>query len=888
MTSTWRDVIYKGNDNYWLEATSNPVAVSRLPGHAGFVGRGDSTARRPWPTNTWTFLTETYNGSALDLYVNGTLVSSLAQTGNILTSTNPLQIGGDSIYGQYFQGMIDEVRVYNVALTAVQIQSDMNTPIAPDTQPPTAPTNLTATASAGQINLSWTASTDNVGVTGYLIEREDPGSSSFTADWDDYEHDVQRHENVLAGNTYSYRVRATDAAGNLSPYSNPPATATAGFGISPHVATLTLTQTQQFTANSTGVTWSVDGVAGGSPTTGTITSTGLYTAPNSIGTHTVKATTSVYPNGDTATVNVTNYPGTFTYHNDNSRTGVNPERNAIDTGQRKFGDLRKTFHLRARWDDVCLAPLRGQREYPGRDFHNVVYVATEHDSVYAFDADGLSSTPLWQVSFINPAAGVTPVPAADTGETGDIPNEIGITGTPVIDPTTGTLYVVAATKEVSGSTTNYVQRLHALDITTGAEKFGGPVVIQGSVPGTGLGSQGGQLPFDALRENQRTGLLLANGVVYFGFSSHGDVEPFHGWVMGYNATTLQQVLLYCDTANADDGGVWMDGDGIATDSTGKLFYITGDGGFDANTGGTDFGDSFVRMSTAGSVLDYFTPSVQSTLDANNLDLGAGGVLLLPDQSGAHPHEMISAGKNGTIYLVDRDNMGHYDPSQDHIVQELVNIFPNNLGQEGGNFGSPVYFNGSVYFAPVQGAVQAFSLTNGLLSTASTSHSSEVYGSRGGTMAISANGTTNGILWTLQSTGSSSPGVLHAYNATNLSQRTVQQQPSGVPRHTRYLVEVQPPARGEWKGVRRRRQPTDGVWAAAERQRRADGQCGLDTGADPSQHERVGQPGFRRLFGRPSGGGFGFHADATIHGEPRQWRRHGDGDHAGSVAVESYN
>ena len=334
---------------------------------------------------------------------------------------------------------------------------------------------------------------------------------------------------------------------------------------------------------------------------------------------------------------------------------------------------------------------------------------------------------MWQVSFINPAAGVTTVPAADTGETGDIPNEIGITGTPVIDPASGTLYVVAKTKEVVGSTTNYVQRLHALDITTGAEKFGGPVVIQASVPGKGTGSKGGKLPFNALRENQRTGLLLTNGVVYFGFSSHGDVEPFHGWVLGYNATTLQQVLVYNDTANGSDGGIWMNGDGLATDSTGNLYFITGNGTFDANTGGKDYGDSFVKISPTGSVLDYFTPFDQSSLSASDLDLGSGGVLLLPDQSGAHPHEMVSAGKSGTIYLVNRDNMGHFNSNSDQIVQSLVNIFPtNNLGIEGGNFSSPIYFNGSVYFAPVQGAVQAFSLTNGLLSTAPTSQSSEIY------------------------------------------------------------------------------------------------------------------------------------------------------------------
>ena len=281
---------------------------------------------------------------------------------------------------------------------------------------------MTATASAGQINLSWTASTDNVGVTGYLIEREDPGSSSFMQIGTTTSTTYSDTNNVLAGNTYSYRVRTTDAAGNLSPYTNPPATATAGFGISPHVVTLTLTQTQQFTANSTGVTWSVDGVAGGSPTTGTITSTGLYTAPNSIGTHTVTATTSVYPNGDNATVNVTNLAGVYTFHNDNMRTGQNLNETQLTLANVNSSTFGKLFTYPI--DGLAIAsPLYvAGVNIPGQGIHNVVYVATEHDSVYAFDANGLSSTPLWKVSFINPAAGITPVPAADTGETGDIPD----------------------------------------------------------------------------------------------------------------------------------------------------------------------------------------------------------------------------------------------------------------------------------------------------------------------------------------------------------------------------------------------------------------------------------------------------------------------------------
>ena len=538
---------------------------------------------------------------------------------------------------------------------------------------------------------------------------------------------------------------------------------------------LTVTRTQQFSARgATSFTWSVDGVPGGNTGSGTITSTGLYTPSSTgVGTHTVTATTPDSRSAS-ATVYVTNYAGTFTFHNDTGRTGENLNEVALtpaDVSQTTFG---KQFSYPL--DGLTFAsPLYvANVNIPGKGFHNVVYVATEHDSVYAFDADGLSSTPLWQTSFINRAAGITPVPAADTGETGDIPNEIGITSTPVIDPATGTLYVEAATKQVSGGTTTYAHKLHALDITTGAETAGSPVTIQASVPGTGLGSQGGTLSFVPLRQNQRTALLLSNGVVYLGFSSRGDVEPFHGWVLGYNATTLQQVMAYCSTANGDDGGVWMSGDGVAADSAGSLYFITGDGLFDASSGGNNYGDSFVKMNAAGTVLDYFSPRVQSSLDSGNLDLGSGGVMLLPDQPGSHPHEMISAGKNGTIYLVDRDNMGHFTSNSDQIVQSIVNIWTKSAGTEAGLFGTPAYFNGNVYFSPIDDTVQAFHLNNGLLPTTPTSHSAETYNgetstfsARGGTLAISANGNTNGILWALESKGDTAPGVLHAYDATNL-------------------------------------------------------------------------------------------------------------------------
>ena len=460
-----------------------------------------------------------------------------------------------------------------------------------------------------------------------------------------------------------------------------------------------------------------------------------------------------------------------TYHNDNARTGQNLNETTLTWANVNQAHFGKKFSYPL--DGIAYAsPLYvANVSIPGQGVHNLVYVATEHDSIYAFDADGLSPTPLWQVSFIDPAAGVTTVPAADTGELHDLTPEIGITGTPVIDPKSGTLYVVAKTKEVVGGTTNYVQRLHALDIATRAEKFGGPVVIQASVPGTGVGGDGSHVLFDSLHHLQRPALLLNKGVVYIGFGSHGDKGLYHGWVLGYDATTLTQTMAYNTTPNASAGAIWQSGGGLAADAAGNIYFVTGNGTFDADSRGVDYGDSVGKISPSGSVLDFFTPHDQAALSAGDFDLGSCAALLLPDQSGAHPHLLVTAGKNGTIYLIDRDQMGHFNANNDNqIVQSLVNIFPPpNPGGNlvGGNYSVPVYFNGLVYFSPLGSTIQAFQLSNGLLSTAPTSQSAATYAFPGGTLAISANGTTNGILWAVQRTGPTTPGALHAYKATDL-------------------------------------------------------------------------------------------------------------------------
>ncbi len=638
---------------------------------ASHVQRYSTTVRA---LNTWYFVAGVYDATAqtLDLYVNG-----VPDDGVLNGAVPPLQFDsgvnvniGRRTGGFYFNGIIDEVRIYDRALTQAEIETDMNTPVGVQLPPP--------------------------------------------------------------------------------------------FTIKPSVAALTFTRTQQFTASEADVQWRVDGVIGGSASSGTITASGLYTPPSAVGTHTVKVEKTDLSKSAAASVYITNNAGVFMHHVDNLGTGANLDEVVLTPANVNSATFGKLFSYPL--DGVCYSsPLYvANLSIPGKGLHNVVYVATEHDIVHAFDADGLSPVPLWQVSFLGP--GVTAVPCADVIECGDIPDSIGITSTPVIDPVSQTLYVVAKTKEGA----DYFVRLHALDLATGAEKFGGPVALEATVSGSGSGSQNGLLPFLPLRQNQRAALLLSSGIVYIAFGSHGDVGPYHGWVFGFDATTLQQVFAFCDTPDNDAAGIWQSGGGVAADSAGNVYFATGNGTFTIDAGGVDYGDSFVKLTRAGAVADYFTPFDQLTLDQADLDLCAGGVMLLPDQPGPHRHLITGAGKNATVYLVNRDSMGHFNPNDDgHAVQTLPNIFPNGT-PEPGNYSNPVYYNGTVYFGPVADNIQAFRLTGGRLSTAPTSVSAEQFSYPGATLFVSANGDRDGILWAIQRNGTTDPGVLYAYDPADLS------------------------------------------------------------------------------------------------------------------------
>jgi Abnormal spindle-like microcephaly-assoc'd, ASPM-SPD-2-Hydin len=468
------------------------------------------------------------------------------------------------------------------------------------------------------------------------------------------------------------------------------------------------------------------------------------------------------------------FTGTFLYRNDNFRTGQNLAESVLTpstVNPSQFGLL---------FTDAIDAAAYAQPLYvpnvaiPNLGTHNVVYVATENDSVYAFDADQ-QGPPLWQISFINPAIGITPVPSTDIGGgCVDLVPIIGITATPVIDPATGTLYVVSKVKLGPGS---YQQQFHALDITTGLEKPNSPVTITATVPGTAEDSLKGTITFDPLLQHDRAALTLANGVVYLSFASHCDIGPYHGWILGYDEKTLAQEVVYNTTPNGSDGGIWESGCGPGVDTNGDLIAITANGTFDTSPPTTDYGDSFLRLTPGGgtmSVTSSFTPLNELILDEEDLDMGSGGNLLLPTQPGPNPDLMIGAGKVGTLYLVNRDSMGGFNVSKDKMVQELPSAV-------GGLFSTPAYWQGTlpkvglqnmVYTIGVDDVPKTFVLSNGMLQTPPTSASAAFsFGFPGASPAISANGATGGILWAIDSSAwkEGGPAILRAFDATNLTE-----------------------------------------------------------------------------------------------------------------------
>ena len=520
-------------------------------------------------------------------------------------------------------------------------------------------------------------------------------------------------------------------------------------------ATVTLTSSNTATAQ---VPASVIVPAAASSATFTITTSAVNSSTSAV------ISASYNSSSQTATLAVApvaSSSAVLTYHNDNLRTGQNVNETILTTANVNSSTFGKLFSLPVD-GPIFAQPLYLPGVTVGTQVHNLVFVATEHNSVYAWDADTVSTTPVWHDSFINQAGGVTAIPCAEAAgnDCSTITPEFGITSTPVIDSSTGTLYVVASTKEVSGGTTSYVYRLHALSVTTGQEKFGGPMVIQAT---------SGSATLVPKQQLQRPGLLLVNGVVYIGFGSHGDTAPWYGWLLGYNASTLQRVMVFNTAPTTGEAAIWQSGCGPAADAGGNIYFNTGNGPFDANTGGLDYGDSIVKLNSSGTVVDYFTPYNQATLNASDADVGSSGLVLLPDQTGTYAHVLIGAGKQGVIYSVNRDNnlMGRYNSTSNQNIQSLAGLSSHGL------FGSPAYWNGNVYFAAWDDYLRAFQVTNGMV--ALSSHSSITLAFPGATPSVSSNGSSNGIVWIIQEnvpndTVITNPpaAVLRAYDATNLA------------------------------------------------------------------------------------------------------------------------
>ena len=472
----------------------------------------------------------------------------------------------------------------------------------------------------------------------------------------------------------------------------------------------------------------------------------------------------------------------WTYHNDNRRSGLNTNEallNLTNVNSTSFGRL----FTNAVDGCVYAQPLYVPGVViPGQGRHNVLFIGTEHNTVYAFDAETPAAAGglLWKTNLGASAA----TPNSDFGNRygaySDIIPEVGITGTPVIDLAAGTLYVDAFTHEGA----SYFHRLHALNITNGTERSFSPVVVTAAVAGTGVDSVGGKVTFNAKQENQRCALTLANGIVYLAFAGYADTDPYHGWIIGFSTTNLAQLTNYVFNttpnstvaaygANAGEAGLWMGGGGLAVDDNNNLFFEVGNGIFNVtnNSGRTEYGDCFMKLSTTNglAVADYFTPWNQFTLQANDTDLGSGGLLLLPDQPGAFPHLLLGAGKQGQIYLINRDQMttgnNHFDSTNvfDFVVQT-------NLGKISGSYDTPAYFNGRFYYAGKGDNMKAILLTNGLMSGINVlTNKNRTFNFPGATPSISASGTNNGIVWAIQMPSTpDNPGVLVACNATNFT------------------------------------------------------------------------------------------------------------------------
>ncbi len=545
--------------------------------------------------------------------------------------------------------------------------------------------------------------------------------------------------------------------------------------VAPTIATLTTGSSQQFTAtvsDGSPVTWAVDGITGGNGTVGSISQSGLYTTGTAVGTHTIVATSVTdTTKSATAIAAVTDLAGVFTYHNNLSRDGTNTQEYALSPSNANIGHFGKLTSCTVD-GTIASQPLWAANLVVQGVQRDVVFVTTQHDGLFAFDADAIPCLKLWSANLIDAnhggTTGETPVPSSLVGVgDGDVQPEIGVYGTPVIDPTAGVLYVVSKSVDPAH---NFYQRLHAIDLLTGTEKPGSPVLITGSYPGTGSG--GTTVNFDPQHQNQHASLALVNGVVYIAWGSHEDSSPWYGWMIAYryDGTSFTQNSIINVAPNTRQAGIWMGGGAPAADSSGKLYVITGNGNFDA-TGTTgphnDYGDSLLQLTPSLTVSQWFTPSDQLTDSQNDLDFGSGGTALLADLPAGNTitHALICGGKDHAVFVLNRDLLGGFGDTV--AVQKF-------------DFGAPIFgtgsfWNNNLFLAGVNGPLRAYKLNTSTAHFSSSSSSTHSYGFPGSTPSVSSAGTQNGIVWTLdnglyctQQSKGCGPAVLYAHDANNVA------------------------------------------------------------------------------------------------------------------------
>jgi hypothetical protein len=581
---------------------------------------------------------------------------------------------------------------------------------------------------------------------------------------------------VSGDNGATFRVVVTNSAGSATSNSATLTVSSASAGPSittqPAHQTVTVGQTATFSVAAVGTApltyqWQKNNVNISGAASATYTTPPTVSGDNSatFRVNVTNAVTSIMSNAATLTVNpVGASPGTdvTTYHNDVARTGQNTTETKLtpaNVNSTTFGLLRN-LAVEGRVD---AEPLYLSQLTVGSSAHNVVFIATEHNWVYAFDSD--TGAQLWKVSLLG--SGET---TSDDRGCGQVTPEIGVTSTPVIDRAAGAhgiLYTVAMSKNGSA----YFQRLHALDITTGAELEGGPVGIQATYPGTGANSSGGQVVFDPKQYKERAALLLLNGVIYTSWASHCDFNPYTAWIMGYNQSTLAQTSVLNLTPNGNEGSIWQSGGGLAADPQGNIYALMANGTFETSLDANgfpnkqDYGNAFVKVSTTGGNLklaDYFNMSNTVNESGQDADLGSAGPMVLPDLNYGTANTLnlaVGAGKDGNLYVVNRNNMGKFNATSNNVYQELQGAVPNGV------FGVPAYFNSTVYYCDVNATLKSFSITTGKLSsTPVQTGASFTY--PGVLPSVSASGTSNGIVWAIENTGTA---VLHAYAANDLSQ-----------------------------------------------------------------------------------------------------------------------